>query len=378
MRVRKIHAVVAASVALVLVARSIEGRRRAQDGLPAEPVGDLPSEGHVGSMTAEPVSLTECEAERSAVVAATADAGTPGGPEPRVAAEGRPSALEQPAGDPEVPPEAEQVALEAPVALRAEFRSEAPPASASPEVESDAASTGKRRHRRGRITVAAAVIVLIAVLAGTVVGGGGRRRLVTDRVASPRAVVADRAEFTIADTKRVPDALEEVVLEELSNAQRVRIGGLVQLTVRVKSAQKKRPRRNPAAGEQITIAAKPASVDVRARVLAPTRPRTPDRTLQIRIRAHHLRLDPVRASELQTRRRRVSRQQPRLMSTLGQRTRGPQQREPRAPQFQLRYHSHDQHLAHPMMRRRRDQGSSHRKLGEGLPVVPSALRRRPV
>ena len=71
------------------------------------------------------------------------------------------------------------------------------------------------------------------------------------------AAVADRAELTKADTKRVFDALEAVVLEELSNAQKVRIGGLVQLTVRVKPAQKKRPGRNPA-----------ASVDVRARPLA--------------------------------------------------------------------------------------------------------------
>jgi DNA-binding protein HU-beta len=82
------------------------------------------------------------------------------------------------------------------------------------------------------------------------------------------AAVADRAEFTKADAKRVLDALEAVALQELGNAQKVRIGGLVQLTVRVKPAQKKRPGRNPATGEAITIAAKPASVDVRARPLA--------------------------------------------------------------------------------------------------------------
>lgn len=63
-------------------------------------------------------------------------------------------------------------------------------------------------------------------------------------------------------------ALDEVVLEELSNAQTVRIGGLVQLTVRVKPAQKARMGRNPATGEEIRIPAKPASVDVRARPLA--------------------------------------------------------------------------------------------------------------
>jgi DNA-binding protein HU-beta len=82
------------------------------------------------------------------------------------------------------------------------------------------------------------------------------------------SALADRAEITRAEAKRLLGVLEEVVLEELSNAQKVRIGGLVQLTVRVKPAQKKRPGRNPATGEAITIAAKPASVDLRARPLA--------------------------------------------------------------------------------------------------------------
>ena len=82
------------------------------------------------------------------------------------------------------------------------------------------------------------------------------------------AAVADRAELPKAEAKRVLDALEEVVQDELGNAQKVRIGGLVQLTVRVKPTQKKRQGRNPATGEEITIAAKPASVDVRARPLA--------------------------------------------------------------------------------------------------------------
>jgi nucleoid DNA-binding protein len=63
-------------------------------------------------------------------------------------------------------------------------------------------------------------------------------------------------------------ALDEVVLEQLGDSQKVRIGGLVQLTVRLKPAQKARQGRNPATGEQITIAAKPASVDLRVRPLA--------------------------------------------------------------------------------------------------------------
>ena len=82
------------------------------------------------------------------------------------------------------------------------------------------------------------------------------------------AAVADRTELSKADAKRALAALEDIVLQELGNAQKVRIGGLVQLTVRVKPAQKKRKGRNPATGEEIEIAAKPASVDLRARPLA--------------------------------------------------------------------------------------------------------------
>jgi DNA-binding protein HU-beta len=81
------------------------------------------------------------------------------------------------------------------------------------------------------------------------------------------AAVADRAELTKSDTKRALEALEQVALQEIGNAQKVKIGGLVQLTVRLKPAQKARKGRNPATGEEITIAAKPASVDLRARAL---------------------------------------------------------------------------------------------------------------
>jgi nucleoid DNA-binding protein len=80
--------------------------------------------------------------------------------------------------------------------------------------------------------------------------------------------IAERAELSKADAKRALAALDEVVLEQIGNAQKVRIGGLVQLTPRVKPAQKKRKGRNPATGEEIEIAAKPASVDLRARPLA--------------------------------------------------------------------------------------------------------------
>src|ERR1700752_3057977 len=79
------------------------------------------------------------------------------------------------------------------------------------------------------------------------------------------AALAERTELSKADAKKALTALEEIVLEELGNAQKVRLGGLVQLTVRVKPATKARKGRNPATGEAITIAAKPASVALAAR-----------------------------------------------------------------------------------------------------------------
>jgi DNA-binding protein HU-beta len=80
--------------------------------------------------------------------------------------------------------------------------------------------------------------------------------------------VADRAGLSKSDAKAALTALEDVVLEQLRDAEKVRIGGVVQLVVRVKEATKARPGRNPATGEEITISAKPASVSVRARPLA--------------------------------------------------------------------------------------------------------------
>ena len=82
------------------------------------------------------------------------------------------------------------------------------------------------------------------------------------------AEIADRAEVTRADAKAVLAALEDVVLAEVSNAEKVKIGNIVQLNVRVRPATKARKGRNPATGEEITIGAKPAAVALRARPLA--------------------------------------------------------------------------------------------------------------
>jgi DNA-binding protein HU-beta len=87
--------------------------------------------------------------------------------------------------------------------------------------------------------------------------------------------VAERAGISRNEAKNVLTALEEVVLGEIGNAEKVKIGNLVQLTVRLKPATKARQGRNPATGEEITIAAKPASVDVRARAVARTKAALP-------------------------------------------------------------------------------------------------------
>ena len=89
--------------------------------------------------------------------------------------------------------------------------------------------------------------------------------------AQDRAVtLATEAANGTLNSSQVSSANQEYqnILTEIGNAQKVKIGNLVQLTVRLKPATKARQGRNPATGEEITISAKPASVDVRARALA--------------------------------------------------------------------------------------------------------------
>ena len=87
--------------------------------------------------------------------------------------------------------------------------------------------------------------------------------------------VAAKSGLSRADAKSALAALEEVVLGELGNAEKVKIGGFVQLDVRLKPATQARPGRNPATGEEITISAKPASVAVKARPLAKAKAAAP-------------------------------------------------------------------------------------------------------
>ena len=87
--------------------------------------------------------------------------------------------------------------------------------------------------------------------------------------------VADKAGLSRADAKKAFIVFEEVVLGEIGNVEKIKIGGVVQLDVRVRSATDARPGRNPATGEEITISAKPASVAVKARPLAKAKAAAP-------------------------------------------------------------------------------------------------------
>ena len=82
------------------------------------------------------------------------------------------------------------------------------------------------------------------------------------------AHLADQTEMPKADVKTVLGALEETILAEIGNAEKFKFAGLVQLEVKLKDATKAREGRNPATGEPMTISAKPASVQLKARPLA--------------------------------------------------------------------------------------------------------------
>ena len=45
--------------------------------------------------------------------------------------------------------------------------------------------------------------------------------------------IAEKADLTRADAKKALTALEEVILEQIGEAEKVKIGGVVQLTVRL-------------------------------------------------------------------------------------------------------------------------------------------------
>ena len=87
--------------------------------------------------------------------------------------------------------------------------------------------------------------------------------------------VAEEVGLPAGTVKNVFNAWEEIVLEQIEEGQKVKLGTLVQVEVKIKPARKKRKGRNPATGEEIMIGAKPASVAVKARVLKKLKDCTP-------------------------------------------------------------------------------------------------------
>lgn len=77
--------------------------------------------------------------------------------------------------------------------------------------------------------------------------------------------LADRTGTSKAEARKFLGALDDVVIDNLANCIRTTVAG-VTIEPKYKGATKKRMGRNPSTGEEVTIAAKPASVRVAARV----------------------------------------------------------------------------------------------------------------
>jgi DNA-binding protein HU-beta len=79
--------------------------------------------------------------------------------------------------------------------------------------------------------------------------------------------ISDEVGISRESVKEVLVALDNIAAEYLEEANRVRIGSLVQLEIKVKAARKARKGRNPRTGEEIDIPKKPATAVVKARLL---------------------------------------------------------------------------------------------------------------
>lgn len=77
--------------------------------------------------------------------------------------------------------------------------------------------------------------------------------------------LVDRTGWNRADAKRFLSELDEIVSDNLAQCVRTKVAGVV-IEPKLRKASKKRQGRNPQTGEAVTIAAKPASVRVAARV----------------------------------------------------------------------------------------------------------------
>ena len=81
--------------------------------------------------------------------------------------------------------------------------------------------------------------------------------------------LAEESGWSKSDVRAFLSHMEGVVVDFVERGKRVKFPGGVVVGAAVKGATKKRKGRNPATGEEITIAAKPASAKVKAKVVLP-------------------------------------------------------------------------------------------------------------
>jgi nucleoid DNA-binding protein len=79
--------------------------------------------------------------------------------------------------------------------------------------------------------------------------------------------IAEETGYSKSDVRHFLTALEESIVAHIGQCERVKIGNLIQLEPKLKKKTKERQGRNPRTGDPVTIAAKPSSVRVAARVL---------------------------------------------------------------------------------------------------------------
>lgn len=92
-----------------------------------------------------------------------------------------------------------------------------------------------------------------------------------DLVTQPELVdeLVEKTGWSKSDIRSFLSHMETVVVGFVENGYRVKLPGGVVVGGAVKPATKKRKGRNPKTGEEITIAAKPASTKVKAKVVLP-------------------------------------------------------------------------------------------------------------
>jgi nucleoid DNA-binding protein len=97
--------------------------------------------------------------------------------------------------------------------------------------------------------------------------------------------LAEDTGYSKSDVRHFISSLETIVKDHIADCERVKIGNLIQIEPKLRKKQKARMGRNPRTGDDVKIAAKPASVRVAARVLKGAKEAAPKvATLQKKLR----------------------------------------------------------------------------------------------